>query len=218
MINKDISEIKCIIFDCDGVLVDSEEIGNTILISMLNEFELKMTLEEAFNNFSGRSLQDCKLQIEKRINRKLPPDFENEFRNQCREAFRTQLKPVKGVKKFIDKLTISYCVASSGPVDKIKSNLKITGLSEKFKNNIFSSYQINSWKPDPEIFLYASREMGFLPDECIVIEDSVAGVISAVKGGFDVYGFANENNSGALKNEGATVFYSFDELENMLNL
>jgi HAD superfamily hydrolase (TIGR01509 family) len=218
VINKDISEIKCIIFDCDGVLVDSEEIGNTILISMLNEFELKMTLEEAFNNFSGRSLQDCKLQIEKRINRKLPPDFENEFRNQCREAFRTQLKPVKGVKKFIDKLTISYCVASSGPVDKIKSNLKITGLFEKFKNNIFSSYQINSWKPDPEIFLYASREMGFLPKECIVIEDSIAGVISAVKGGFDVYGFANENNSGALQNEGATVFYSFDELENMLNL
>ena len=218
MINKDISEIKCIIFDCDGVLVDSEEIGNTVLLSMTKEFGLQMTLEEAFSNFSGRSLQDCLQQIENRINRKLPENFTDEFRNQCREAFRTQLKPVKGVKKFIDKLIVSYCVASSGPVDKIKSNLKITGLFEKFKNNIFSSYQINSWKPDPEIFLHASREMGFLPDECIVIEDSVAGVISAVKGSFKVYGYANENNSKDLKDEGAIVFFSFEELEDMLNL
>lgn len=212
------SDIKCIIFDCDGVLVDSEEIGNTVLLSMTKEFGLQMTLEEAFSNFSGRSLKDCLLQIENRINRKLPADFIDEFRIKSRHAFKTHLKPVKGVKEFIENLSVSYCVASSGPVDKIISNLEITGLSDKFENKIFSSYQINSWKPDPEIFLFASREMGFLPNECIVIEDSIAGVISAVKGSFKVFGYANENNSEALQKEGATVFYSFEELAGILNL
>lgn len=212
------SEVKCIIFDCDGVLVDSEKIGNTILLSMVKEFGFQMTLDEAYTNFSGRGLNDCLLQIEDKIERNLPENFTEEFRIKCREAFKNYLKPVKGVKEFIENLSVSYCVASSGPLDKIKSNLKITGLSENFGNNIFSSYQINSWKPDPEIFLFASREMGFLPNECIVIEDSVAGVVSAVKGNFKVYGFASKKNYKALQNEGAIVFYSFAELEALLKL
>jgi len=95
--------------------------------------------------------------------------------------------------------------------------LTTTGLAEKFGDNIFSSYQINSWKPDPEIFLFASRQMGFSPNECIVIEDSKAGVISAIKGGFNVYGFANENNSKVLQDHGATIFYNFEELTQILS-
>jgi HAD superfamily hydrolase (TIGR01509 family) len=205
-------EIKCIIFDCDGVLVDSEEISNKVLLSMAKEFGLRMTIEEAIMSFSGKSLKDCFQQIENRVNQKLPPDFEKIYRKQSYEAFRTELKPVKGVKQFIDSLSIAYCVASSGPVEKIKSNLMITGLASKFGENIFSSYQINNWKPNPEIFLFASREMGVLPSECIVIEDSQAGVIAAIKGGFTVYGFANENNSKVLQEEGAIIFYSFEEL------
>lgn len=211
------NETKCIIFDCDGVLVDSEEIGNKILLSMTKEFGFRMTMEEAIMSFSGRSLKDCFQQIENRINKKLPVDFEKEYRKQSYEAFKTELKPVKGVKQFIDSLSISYCIASSGPVEKIKSNLTTTGLAWKFGENIFSSYQINSWKPDPEIFLYAAKEMGFKVSECIVIEDSKAGVISAVKGGFTVYGFANESSSQVLQNEGAIVFYSFEELNKLLN-
>jgi HAD superfamily hydrolase (TIGR01509 family) len=213
---KNMDVIKCIIFDCDGVLVDSEEIGNKVLLSMTKEFGLGMTMKEAIMNFSGRSLKDCFQQIENRINQKLPTDFEKEYRKQSSEAFKTELKPVKGVKQFIDSLSISYCVASSGPVEKIKSNLTITGLADNFGQNIFSSYQINSWKPDPEIFLFASKEMGYSPNECIVIEDSKSGVISAIKGGFKVYGFANANNSQVLQDEGAIVFYSFDELHKLL--
>lgn len=210
-------EIKCMLFDCDGVLVDSEEIGNKVLLSMTKEFGLRMTMEEAKMSFSGRRLKDIFQQIENRINQKLPADFEKEYRKRSYEAFKKELKPVKGVKQFIDSLSIPYCVASSGPVEKIKSNLTTTGLAEKFGENIFSSYQINSWKPDPEIFLFASREMGFSPSECIVIEDSRVGVISAIKGGFTVYGFANENNTQVLQDEGAIVFYSFEELNRLLN-
>ena len=145
--------IKCIIFDCDGVLVDSEPIANQTLLSMAKEHGLQMTLKEAIKVFSGRELKDCFKQIERLINKKLPDNFEKEFRQKTFEKFRTELKPVKGVKEFINALNISYCVASSGPVEKIKLNLTITGLIEKFEHKIFSSYQINSWKPDPGIFL-----------------------------------------------------------------
>jgi HAD superfamily hydrolase (TIGR01509 family) len=209
-------DIKCVIFDCDGVLVDSEIIGNQILISMTKEFGLEMTIETAIQKFNGRSLKDCFNQIENLINRKLPENFESEYRKLTFEAFKNELKPINGVEKFIDKLNISYCVASSGPVEKIVLNLTTTGLIKKFENKIYSSYQINSWKPDPEIFLFAAKEMGYEINECIVIEDSKAGIISAKKGGFKVYGFANKHNEKELIEEGATIFYDFEQLENIL--
>jgi len=210
------NDIKCIIFDCDGVLVDSEEIGTGVLLAMAEEYGLCMTLEEAMLNFSGRSLNECLLDIENRTGQKLPKDFTEVFRKITYEKYESELQPVAGVKEFIDSLTVAICVASSGPVDKIRSNLAITGLAGKFGKNIFSSYEINSWKPDPEIFLHAANEMGFSPEECIVIEDSKAGVISAIRGGFKVYALANENNSQILQNEGGIVFYSFEELNKLL--
>ena len=208
--------LKCEIFDCDGVLVDSEAIGNQVLISMAKEFGLEMTIEDAFKNFNGRSLKDCFHQIEKIITRKLPENFESEYRRKSFEAFKTDLKPINGIKEFIDNLKVPFCVASSGPVEKIILNLTTVGLINKFENKIFSSYQINSWKPEPEIFLFAAKEMGYKINECIVIEDSRAGIISAKKGGFRVYGFANKHNEQELKEEGAIIFHSFAELENIL--
>ena len=138
--------IKCVIFDCDGVLVDSEIIANQILLSMAREFGLEMTLEDAIKNFNGRRLNDSFQHIEKLTNKKLPDNFENEFRKQTFETFKTDLKSVKGVKEFIDNLSVSYCVASSGPREKITLNLTTTGLIEKFEHKIFSSYEIDSWK------------------------------------------------------------------------
>lgn len=211
-------ELKCIIFDCDGVLVDTEKIGNGILIGMAGEYGFKMELEDAYRNFNGRNLKDCFLQIEKSIKRKLPEDFENRYREKSFEAFKRDAKPVEGVEDFIAKLKIPYCVASSGPVEKIRLNLETAGLLDKFENKIFSSYSINSWKPNPEIFLFAAKEMGFDVSECVVIEDSMAGVMAGIKGGFKVYGFANENNAADLKQEGAILFSSFEELSIMLEL
>ena len=208
--------VKCIIFDCDGILVDSETIANQVLLSMSAPFGLKMTMEEAVKNFNGRRLKNIFEQIEKLTDKKLPDSFETDFRKQTFEAFKTDLKAVKGVRKFIENLSVPYCVASSGPVEKITFNLTITGLIQNFENRIFSSYEINSWKPDPEIFIHACNQMGFKKEECIVIEDSVAGVIAGVKGGFKVFALANENNAQDLRDEGATVFYNYEELETIL--
>ena len=209
--------VKCIIFDCDGILVDSETIANQVLLSMSAPFGLKMTMEEAVKNFNGRRLKNIFEQIEKLTDKKLPDSFETDFRKQTFEAFKTDLKAVKGVRRFIENLSVPYCVASSGPVEKITLNLTTTRLIQNFENRIFSSYEINSWKPDPDIFIHACNQMGFKKEECIVIEDSVAGVLAGVKGGFKVFALANENNAQDLLDEGATVFYNYEELEGILN-
>ena len=209
-------DIKCIIFDCDGVLVDTEKIGNGILLSMSAEYGFEMELEQAYRDFNGRSLKECFLHIENAIGKKLPENFETDYRQKSFEAFKTQVKPMEGIVAFLNQLTIPYCVASSGPVDKIRLNLEVAGLLERFENKIFSSYQINSWKPDPGIFLHAAKQMGFEVKDCIVIEDSKAGVISGISGGFKVYGFANGYNNEDLENEGAILFNSYEELREMI--
>lgn len=205
-------KVKCIIFDCDGVLVDTEKIGNGIMLEMAAEYGFKMKLEEAYRDFNGRKLKECFGYIEEAIGKKLPDTFEADYRQKSFEAFKTQVKPMEGVLSFIGKLKIPYCVASSGPVDKIRLNLEVAGLLDKFENKIFSSYQINSWKPEPGIFLHAAKEMGFDVKDCIVIEDSKAGVIAGIHGGFKVYGFANGFNNEDLQKEGAELFHSYEEL------
>jgi len=211
-------EVKCIIFDCDGVLVDTEKIGNGILLEMAAEHGFEMKIEDAYRDFNGRNLKECFQHIETAIDKKLPDNFETAYRERSFEAFRTQVKPMEGVVEFIDQLKISYCVASSGPVDKIRLNLEVAGLLDKFEGKIFSSYQIKSWKPEPGIFLHAAKEMGFDVKDCIVVEDSKAGVKAGINGGFKVYGFANGYNNEDLENEGAILFHSFEELSGLIGI
>ncbi|MRX38503.1 HAD-IA family hydrolase [Flavobacterium sp. LC2016-23] len=211
-------DVKCIIFDCDGVLVDTEKIGNGILLEMAAEHGFEMKLEEAYRDFNGRNLKECFLHIEDAIAKKLPESFEKEYRQRSFEAFRTQVKPMEGVVSFLNSLKIPYCVASSGPVDKIRLNLEVAGLLDKFENKIFSSYEINSWKPEPGIFLHAAKEMGFEVKDCIVVEDSKAGVMAGRKGGFKVYGFANGYNDTDLKAGGAVLFNSYVELRGVIGV
>lgn len=132
--------------------------------------------------------------------------------------FKTDLKPVEGVPELLDKITVPYCVASSGPREKLQLSLTVTNLIGKFENRIYSSYDIGSWKPNPEIFLYAAKEMGFKANECAVIEDSVAGVKAARAGGFDVFAFANDRNKKTMKDLGATVFFNMKELYQLLSI
>lgn len=210
--------VKCIIFDCDGVLVDTEKIGNGILLAMAQEHGFQLELEEAYHLFNGRSLKDCFLQIENRIGKKLPDDFESNYRDRSFEAFKIETKPMEGIFDFLDNLKIPFCTASSGPLEKIELNLGLAGLLDRFEGRIYSSYIIKSWKPDPEIFLHAAKEMGFDIKDCIVVEDSVAGVRAGLRGGFKVYGFANGYNNEDLKKEGAILFNSYKELAVMLDL
>lgn len=207
---------KCIIFDCDGVLVDSEEISNRVLIEMAKTIGVDIDMAYANANFHGTALKRIFKLIEDLANKSLPSNFESEFRRKTFELFATDIKAVKGIRKVLDCISVPFCVASSGPLKKIKLNLTTTGLIDKFEDKMYSCYEIGSWKPSPEIFEYAAMKMGFEPKDCLVIEDSIAGVQAAKSGGFTVYGYTNDKNRQKFEEEGAIVFTKMEDLMELI--
>ena len=209
---------KCIIFDCDGVLVDSETISAKIFQKMARELGFNLDYGTAVENFTGTSMTENLKFIEDNIKGNLPVGFEQDFRNRTYVAFKTDLKAIEGIHDLIPEVKVPFCVASSGPVSKIKLNLSATKLLDYFEGRIFSSYDIGSWKPEPGIFLHAAKEMGFEAEECIVIEDSQAGVTAAVAGGFKVFALTNTSKKETFEKLGANVFYKMEELGGLLGL
>lgn len=208
---------KCIIFDCDGVLVDSEAISSGVLTEMANELGIEISHEEALENFTGKSLQFSLKYIETAYGQPLPEDFELQFRQKSFEQFALNLQPIDGIHELLNSLSLPFCVASSGPTEKIIRNLTTTNLIQHFEGKIFSSYDIQSWKPEPDIFLHAAKSMGFEVHECIVIEDSSTGIQAAQSGGFDVLGFVNDGNTERFQNENIPICFSMNELRNLLS-
>lgn len=210
------SQYKCVIFDCDGVLVDSEPISNQILADMANVLGANIDLDFAMKHFKGSHFKDCIKIIESRINQPVPGTFETEYRTQSLEAFEKHLKPIKGINEVIEHLTLPFCVASSGMESKMRFNLNKVGLLPYFENKLFSCYTIQKFKPEPDVFLWAAKTMGFKPHECIVIEDSVLGVQGAVNGGFDVFGFTQHDTNNELDALATKTFNDMGDLLKML--
>ena len=207
---------KCILFDCDGVLVDSEKISIGTLVSMAQELNIPLQEEEAIRLFLGKSLEFCFEYIQSLTDKKLPINFEEDFRTRSFKAFKSNLQPVAGVPQLINKLKVPFCVASNGPADKIRLNLETTHLLEQFDGNIFSAYDINSWKPDPQLYLHAAKTMGFEPKDCVVIEDSPVGVQAAIAGGFTVYGYAPHGSEGHFNDYDIPLFDDMNKLYDLL--
>lgn len=207
---------KCIIFDCDGVLVDSEPITARVLIRMCAEIDIHINMEYVEANFTGNSWGGCVACIESIGNKKLPDTFEQEYRRRSAEAFKNEIQPIKGVPALINSLSIPFAVASSGPVHKIRLNLGLIGLLDKFEGNVFSCWDIEIWKPDPAIYLQTANAMGFAPEDCVVVEDSLFGVKAGVAGGFRTIGYANPHTAPSLKSAGAEIIYDMEELYKMV--
>ena len=181
---------KCIIFDLDGTLVDSEPLSSRALIELLPEID--ESIEKLTERYHGKKLAEIFIDIEKRFKFLLPDGFELIFREHSAKLFENELLPFPGVVEMLEQINQPRCIASSGPLTKIIRSLKITGLTDYFKSNLFSAYEIGSWKPDPGLFLHAARKMGFDPDECVVVEDSLTGIEAALSAGMDVFHFTSE--------------------------
>ncbi len=175
--------VKCLIFDCDGTLVDSEFLCNLGIEIKLRDYGIETSASTMMEKYRGGKLADILKSIEKEHNILLNDNFVSEYRELVEALFEMKLKPCKGVLDFLKLNTLPLCVASSGPIKKINKALEITHLKKYFGNNIVSSYEINSWKPDPDIFLYAAKKMGFYPSECLVVEDSLKGIESRLAAG-----------------------------------
>lgn len=213
------NRFKCIIFDCDNVLVDTETIFVSVLMDMASNYGVEMDADEALKLFAGRKIGATIEVLENLCGQQFPSNFEASFRAKLYDEFRLGVSPVEGVEKLLSTLQLPYCVASSGPREKIELNLKLTNLERFFKSEeIFSCYDINSWKPEPDIFLHAAKKMGYEPKDCAVIEDSIAGIQAAIAGGFTVFGLSNGFNQDELADQGAIVFNYMTELPTLLGL
>lgn len=208
---------KCIIFDCDGVLVDSERTTISVIVDMAKRVGFEMDLEEAILEFSGQSIQYCFEYISARSTEPLTDAAIPEFRERTFQAYKKDLKAIPGIRELLMRLKGPRCVASNAPISKIELNLGILQLTDFFDGNLFSAYQVQKWKPEPDLFLFAADKMGFKPSECAVIEDSLAGVQAAKAGGFDVFGYASQRTEEKLAAAGATVFYDMNRLDDLLN-
>lgn len=201
-----------VIFDCDGVLVDSEPISNRIFSTMLGEIGLPMTYEETVREFVGRSMQSCIEIMERRLGGPVPEHFLPDYRARTFAAFERDLRPVPGVVDVLDALRAPTCVASSGEHAKIRMTLGVTGLLPRFEGRIFSAVEVERGKPAPDLFLHAARLMNAAPPACAVVEDSILGVQAGVAAGMAVFGYAAQSDAGALAASGARVFRTMGEL------
>ena len=217
-----------IIFDCDGVLVDTEPTTNALLARCVTEAGLPMSVEDSINTFKGRDLNEIVSELESRLSRKLP-EFLDTFRSRMFEAFETDPPPpVPGAVALLDLLDATdgaprRCVASNGPPKKMLASLTGSGLLPRFAcettpghiegHAIFSAYDVGVWKPEPDLFLHAARTMDAPPDRCVVIEDSPSGVTAALRAGMGVIALAGLTPEPALREAGATnVIHHLDAL------
>ncbi|MCX2183398.1 HAD family hydrolase [Streptomyces sp. SKN60] len=182
-----------VIFDNDGVLVDSEPISNHLLAAYLTELGHPTTYEESVRDFMGSAMHRVHEIVEERTGRTLPADFDATFHQRVFEAFQRELEPVTGAPDVLKRLVaagVPYCVASSGSHERIRVGHRKTGLDAWFREEIvFSAEDVGRGKPAPDLFLYAAERMGVPPGRCVVVEDSALGVQAAVAAGMDVYGF-----------------------------
>ncbi|MFP1628871.1 HAD family hydrolase [Streptomyces sp. 5K101] len=182
-----------VIFDNDGVLVDSEPLSNTILAGYLTELGHPTTYEESLRDYMGAAVHRVHDLVRERTGQVLPTDFDATLHARVFAAFERELTAVDGVTDVLEKLTadgVPYCVASSGSHERIRVGHRTTGLDRWFRDDIvFSAQDVGRGKPAPDLFLHAAARMGVAPERCVVVEDSRLGVQAALAAGMDVYGF-----------------------------
>ncbi|MFG2134509.1 HAD family hydrolase [Streptomyces sp. NPDC048751] len=199
-----------VIFDNDGVLVDSEPISNRLLAAYLTELGHPTSYEDSIRDYMGSAMHRIHDLVLERTGERLPVEFDDVFHRRVFEAFERELRPVAGAVDVLEKLAadeVPYCVASSGSHERIRVGHRTTGLDRWFEESrIFSSQDVGKGKPAPDLFLHAAERMGVVPGRCVVVEDSPLGVQAAVAAGMDVYGFTRMTP--AAKLAGATQLFS----------
>jgi HAD superfamily hydrolase (TIGR01509 family) len=211
---------ELVIFDCDGVLVDSERLTVGVEARLLTELGWPHTVEQVVERWMGRTSSYQLGEIEARLGREAMLSFDARSGEELLQAFERELRAVEGIEQVVERLQaagISTCVASSGTHKKMRHTLGLTGLYDIFEGRIYSATEVAHGKPAPDLFLHAARQMGVRPSGCVVVEDSVYGVRAARAAGMTAYGFAGGlTPAEALVAEGAVVFHEMAELVDVL--
>ncbi len=208
--------IHAVIFDCDGVLVDTELTSNRVLARLLTEAGLPTTLDDCLRRYRGRAMRSVLADAEDRLGTELPFDVGAAYYAEVEAIFARELEPVPGVVGALDKISLPMCVASSGPHHKMEVTLRATGLWHRFDGRIFSATEVAAGKPAPDLFLHAARAMGFDPATTAVVEDSLAGVQAAVAAGMRALAYARETDADELERAGGEPFDDMADLPGLL--
>jgi HAD superfamily hydrolase (TIGR01509 family) len=214
--------IELVIFDCDGVLVDSEAISSAVLAQTLTRYGLPTTPANAQRDYEGLLLRDIDTRARAKLGRDLPDDWIELFQAERAEVFRRELEPVDGAGEAVDRIVaagVPVCVASQGTIEKTRLSLALTGLDRLFSEELlFSAWLVERGKPFPDLFLHAAATLGVAPGCCAVVEDSVSGVTAAVAAGMRAIGYAADGDGVALREAGAEVVGSMRAVPGVLDL
>jgi HAD superfamily hydrolase (TIGR01509 family) len=205
-----------VIFDCDGVLVDTELISNRVLARLLTDAGLPTTFEDCMRELRGRSMASVVEIATRRLGAPLPADLPDRYYAEVKAAFAREPQPVPGVAAALGRIALPSCVASSGPHHKMAVTLRSAGLWERFEGRIFSASEVEHGKPAPDLFLHAARRMSFDPAQTAVVEDSVFGIEAARAAGMRALAFARHTDADVLAAAGGEPFHDMAELPGLL--
>ncbi len=216
-------KVSLVIFDCDGVLVETEQQANQLLTQILNEDGLNIDYATCRREFVGKTLEAVQARAEAMLGRALGSDWPNYVRDETEKVFQDGVYEVPFVGeqiRFLNEQGMALCVASSGRISKMKLTLGKSGLLPLLEDVLFSAEMVGKGKPAPDLFLFAAEEMGVIPHQCAVIEDSVPGVQAGVAAGMRVFGYTGDPHTDkeALKKAGATLFDDMRSLPALLEL
>jgi len=207
---------ELVIFDCDGVLVDSEPLANRIIVEMMGEYGYQVNEAEFLREFSGTTLPYREKTIAQKLDWNPPQNFLAELSHRLETRAAKELQPIPHVRELIESLNVPVCVASNGNREEIGLRLQVAGLTEIVGNRIFSATEVPHPKPAPDVYLAAAKAFGVAPSQCVVVEDSVPGVTAGIRAGMRVYGHAALTDERSLREAGAIPFFSMPQLKVIL--
>jgi HAD superfamily hydrolase (TIGR01509 family) len=209
-------EFDLVIFDNDGVLVDSEPVANTVLARLLTEYGFPCTAEQSIAEFMGRSIPQVRAIVEERLGLPLPADLEARYAGELYPSFQRSLRPIPGVVEALQAIDRPVCVASSGTPERIRLTLTCTGLWDRFGGRVFSAQDVARGKPAPDLFLHAAATLGAEPRRCAVVEDSPAGVTAANAAGMTSFAFARLVPAARLGHATGAIFSAMADLPRLI--
>ncbi|HHL2559543.1 TPA: 6-phosphogluconate phosphatase [Yersinia enterocolitica] len=210
------SNIECVMFDCDGTLVDSEVLCCRAYVVMFAHYDIHLSLEEVIKRFKGVKLNEIVARVSQENGLDEPIEkLEKLYRAEVARLFDAELQPIAGAKALLEQITLPVCVVSNGPVSKMQHSLGLTGLLPFFEDKLYSGYDIQRWKPDPTLIYHAAEKMQVAAERCILVEDSAAGTHAGIAAGIPVYYYCADPHNQPIHHPLVTMFDGMQQLPDL---
>ncbi|MBC3380837.1 6-phosphogluconate phosphatase [Serratia fonticola] len=207
------NQVECVLFDCDGTLVDSEVLCSKAYVHMFAHYGIELALEEVFKKYKGIKLYEIIERVNAEQGVSLPAsDLEPIFRQEVARLFDAELQPIAGARELLAQMTAPMCTVSNGPVSKMQHSLGLTDMLSYFDDRLFSGYDIQRWKPDPAIVFHAAQQMQMPVERCILVDDSVAGAQAGIAAGIPVFYFCADPHNQPIDHPLVTTFDDLAQL------